>query len=490
MISLYHPKEVRCAEELAMQNGDDSISMINRAAHALFDFIFLKKLDITKVLILSGSGNNGADGLRLAHLLKEIGVHTDVFRIDSDKYTAENLHYAQFFPYFTELPDILDSYTLIVDALFGIGFHGTPSTEILEMISHVNRSNAVVLSVDIPSGVSSLDGKCVSAIKADYTCAMNCAKPGHYLYPGAEYCGEITVLNCDIPLPQTVSASILTSNDLPDILPKRPKRSNKGTFGRIMIIAGCKGMAGAAYFSAKAALLCGCGLVEIVCPEDNRTILQTLLPEAILTVYENELDFDCILSRISYCNALVLGPGLGQSPSARILCNRILTEASVPAVVDADGLNLCANTPLLANYRGPLVITPHPGEAARLTNKSIADILSDPLSTAKSLSNEQDCTVLLKDAHTIISTGEITNINVSGNDGMATAGSGDLLSGIIASLLSIELSPHYAASCAALIHGLAGDVCAKKHGTRSVTASRIAECIEEVFKQAESDQRS
>jgi NAD(P)H-hydrate epimerase len=179
---------------------------------------------------------------------------------------------------------------------------------------------------------------------------------------------------------------------------------------------------------------------------------------------------------------MILGPGLGKSEEARNLVSLLLKNLSIPAIVDADGLNLSANTDLLQNYRGPLAITPHPGEAARLLRKELKEITENPLESCKLLSEKYGCTVLLKDAHTLILTEERLNINLSGNNGMATAGSGDVLSGIVGALLAQRLDVHDAACFGAFIHGLAGDHAAKKHGKRSVTASRVLENIEETLK--------
>ncbi len=481
MINAYLPEAVKASERTAIAQGDDSFSMIHRAAQAVLDYIFENKLDTTRVFILAGYGNNGSDGILLGKMLLDLGIKVDIFRVDSPICCRENLYYSEQISLLNCFPPTLEEYTLIVDALYGIGFHGSPTTVDQQMIEAINESSVTVLSIDIPSGVNGLDGSCSLAIKADHTCAISCLKVGHLVFPGAEQCGIIKVLDCGIPLPKNAGATCLTHRDL-SFLPQRKRRSNKGCFGKIAVIAGSKGMAGASYFAAKAALLSGAGLVELFCPEENRVILQTLLPEAILRVYDGHTNLTQLIGEVSKCDAMILGPGLGRDHMAEQLVKMALKELSIPAVVDADGLNLSCKTNLLERYKGQLVITPHPGEASRILDIPIQEILDRMLYCCTLLSEKCSATALLKDAHTLIVTEGRLNVNLSGNDGMATAGSGDLLTGIIATLLAQGFPAHDAAAMGAFVHGLAGDLAAKKHGKRSLTASRIAEHIEDVFK--------
>ncbi len=484
MISSYLPSAVKQAENNAILRGDTAFSMIETAARELLDYIVKENLDCRRVFILAGCGNNGSDGLVLGRLLGELGIQTDVFRVNGGKYSHENTVLANSVPLLPRFPASLSGYTLIIDCLYGIGFHGQPTKEDIDLINAVNQSSATVLSVDVPSGVNAADGSYDLAIRADRTCAMNCLKPAHLIYPGAEICGKVTLLDCDIPLPDRSETQSLSLSDL-KFLPKRARRSNKGSFGRIAVVAGSKGMAGASYLSAKAALYSGAGLVEIFCPEENRIILQTLLPEAVLRVYTDATDLEELSSAVSQCDVMVLGPGLGRSRLSKNIVYRLLSDLCIPAVVDADGLNLCVGTSLLEEYEGELIVTPHPGEGARLLGCTVREVTDRILNSARTLSQRLCCTVLLKDAHTLICSKDRLNVNLSGNDGMATAGSGDVLTGIIAALLAQGLSAHDAAATAAYIHGLAGDLGAKKHGKRSLTASRITEYIEEVFKSAD-----
>lgn len=481
MRDIYHPNAVKNGEINAISKGDQATLMITRAATAILEYINeTPEIDTSSVLILAGKGNNGADGILLGKMLLELGCDVSFYKSNASQISKENAYFSHGVSFLNTPPTDFRPFTLIIDALFGIGFHGSMKEEDKELVIAVNNSKKTILSIDIPSGVNSANGSFEVAVKADYTCALNCYKPGHFLFPGAEQCGKITLLQVNIPLIDQPFMRALEETDLQK-LPKRPIRSNKGTFGKIAIVAGSFGMAGAAYFAAKAALLSGCGLVKIYTHKENRIILQTILPEAILSCYDEETNLTDLSREIALFDAMVLGPGLGMSDLSKALATSLLSNLSIPAVVDADGLNLCVGTNLLQNYKGSLIITPHPGEAARLLGCSVDKITENILENALTLSKKYACTALLKDAHTVIASQNEVYVNLSGNNGMATAGSGDILTGIIASLLAVGISPFQSGAYGAFIHGCAGDCSSKKHGTRSTTASRILDHIEEVF---------
>ena len=481
MIRFYHPKDVKNTELKAIACGDPSIEMIKRAANAILDHIIETDIAHDRVLIVAGKGNNGADGLYLGILLKDLGAHVDFYKANMAQGSDENLFFSKGPTFLKAFPEDLSSYSLIVDALYGIGFRGEPAPDDALLIQKINASPVAVLSVDLPSGVNGATGSATLAVNATYTCALNCLKAGHLIYPGAGHCGTISLLDCGIPLPVQAQGVALSEEDL-HTMSKRSARSHKGSYGKIGIVAGCSGMAGAAYLSACAAYFTGAGLVEIFTPEENRTVLQTLLPEAILYCYNEHTSMDGLLKELATCDAAVIGPGMGKSETSKTLVYTVLASLSLPCVIDADALNLCCQTEYIQNYKGDAVITPHPAEAARLLSCSVKDVLNDPLSCVRELSKKFDCTAVLKDAHTLIATGEELCVNLSGNNGMATGGCGDVLTGIIAALLVCEKEPHRAASLGVYIHGLAGDEASKKHGKRSMTASRVLESIEDVLR--------
>ncbi len=275
-------------------------------------------------------------------------------------------------------------------------------------------------------------------------------------------------------------------NDL-SLMPARPQKSNKGTFGRVLCICGSHSMAGAAYLSAKAALRTGSGLVEILTPECNRTVLQTLLPEAIVTVYDSDnVSEDIIDSALSRATSVVCGCGIGVSAASRKILARVLRSCEKPTVLDADALNLIARNPSLLKYTKGKILTPHPAEASRLTGKDISEITESIPTECRGLAKKYSLTCVLKDHNTAVSDGsERVYINTTGNSGMATAGSGDVLAGIIGGILSQNrdnaLSSLQAASLGVYIHGLAGDTAALTVGEYSLIASDIVDALPRVL---------
>lgn len=271
-------------------------------------------------------------------------------------------------------------------------------------------------------------------------------------------------------------------------LPYRPDESNKGTFGRVLCVCGSYGMAGAAYFAAKSALRTGAGLVEVLTVRENLPIIQTLLPEAIVTVYDSkELDVNIVSDALSRATVIVCGCGLGVTPTSRKLLAKIMRESSVPTVLDADALNLISRNPSLLKYARDCIITPHPGEMSRLTSLSVNEILSSPAGVCREFAKKHHLVCVLKNHSTAVSDGsDKVYINTSGNNGMATGGSGDVLAGIIVGILAQnsehKLTKTDAACLGVFIHGLAGNVAAEKLGKRSLIASDIIDALPYILK--------
>jgi|LSQX01.2.fsa_nt_gb hydroxyethylthiazole kinase-like uncharacterized protein yjeF len=273
-------------------------------------------------------------------------------------------------------------------------------------------------------------------------------------------------------------ADRVSNEDIIGMLPKRPAESNKKTFGRVLAVCGSYGMSGAAYLCAKAAYRSGCGLVEILTAEENRVILQTSLPEATVTCYKSDSpDYDTILSAASRADAIALGCGLGKNPAAHMVTERLLSAAAVPLVIDADALNIISEEPRLWGLiHAPVVITPHPAEMSRISRLDIDTILEDTTKAAADFAAERGVVCVLKTHSTAVTDGSRIYINTTGNSGMATGGSGDVLAGIIASLLAQQKGRQPLLETAALgvyIHGLAGDGAAESLGEHSVMASDI-----------------
>ena len=269
-------------------------------------------------------------------------------------------------------------------------------------------------------------------------------------------------------------------------LPARPAESNKGTFGRVLCVCGSKGMSGAAFLAAKAAYRVGAGLVQILTVEENRAILQGQLPEAIVTVYDPEApDLDLLRSLGERADALVIGPGLGISPASRRLVSFFLRYVKKPTVLDADGLNLLSANPSLLKHARGAILTPHPMEMSRLLGCSVEEVLADPQSVALEYAGAHGVTVVMKGHCTAVTDGgETLYLNRTGNSGMATGGSGDVLAGMIGGLLAYrgELSSLTVASAGVYLHGLAGDLAAARLSEHSVMAGDILESVPEAIR--------
>lgn len=342
------------------------------------------------------------------------------------------------------------------------------------------------------------------AVKADHTITFGHQKTGLLLYPGAEYAGEITVADIGFPQEATVKANPDTfyyeKHDL-GLLPSRKKYSNKGTYGKVLIIAGSKGMSGAAYLSAKAAYRTGAGLVKILTSEANRIIIQTSLPEALFSAYDEEgLNIDQrsqkLVSELQWASVIVIGPGLGQTKTAQELVETVLRKAEVPVILDADAINLISKKLNCNQAKGRLselsfllkentILTPHLMELSRLTGMTVTEIADNLIDTARQCSYNNKLIYAIKDARSVVSQAGRYYINVSGNNGMATGGSGDVLTGILGALIAQGLEPYDAACLGVYLHGLAGDEAARDKGTYSMMASDIVNSIGNVIKHAE-----
>ena len=474
--------------------GVPSVVLMERAALAVRDVILNRYPDVSDILVICGSGKNGGDGFAVARLLNMAGRRAEVLFVGKhDHMTQETAMQAEIFSRHggTVLPDGsgVKGYGLIVDALFGIGLCREVIGRYADLIHAVNRSDTPVLAVDIPSGINADDGHVLGcAVKADITVTMAFAKLGLVLYPGAEYCGEVIVADIGITAAglKDEPVTALEITDLGGLLPARRRTANKGTYGRLLLIAGTRNMAGAACLAAEAAYRTGCGLVCVYSHEENRVILQTSVPEAIFTPWTDEL-----ARWLDWADAVAIGPGLGQSEESLGLLTQVLRDWTGPLVIDADALNLMASHPELKPESGaPAIITPHPGEMSRLLNAgieeeqvSVSTIVSSPVSTAFEYACRSGFVTVLKGARTVVADNEETYLNLTGNEGMATGGSGDTLTGIIGSLLAQGMLPMEAAKTGVLLHGAAGDAAAADLGTRSVIAGDLSDYIPQVLEE-------
>lgn len=503
------------------QIGIPSMVLMERAALAVANCMKKHINYDDKIIAVCGTGNNGADAIAVARILKLQGYDTDVVIVGNtekcSKESNQQINIAENLGISIYNNVNISEYTIIIDGMFGIGLNQPVRGNYLDYIKSINNEENTVFSVDVPSGVSATNGKLLGdAIKANFTITFGYNKIGLILYPGCQYAGEVMV--ADIGFPQIKIEKndykyyIYENCDLSK-LPKRTDNSHKGSYGKVLIIAGSKGMNGACFLSSKAAYRTGAGLVKALIPRENRTIMQTMLPEAIISTYENETtlakaiisknkkrtelqteDVKKILKEISWANVIAIGPGLGTDKVARQILELVLNNAKVPVVIDADGINILAKT-INENLNGTnnsikerikvlkkllpenTILTPHLKELSRLLNLELNEIKDNILEVANVCTQDNGITFAIKDARTVVAYENNRFINTSGNSGMATGGSGDVLTGIIASLIAQGLSPSESASLGVYIHGLAGDIAVEEKNQYSLIASDIIDSL-------------
>lgn len=482
------PARMREIEGYAIgQLGIDGLILMERAALSLAQEI--RAASPRAVLAICGSGNNGGDAYACARILHLWGIRVDILPLRPvEKLSGDALKNAWIcqrlrIPFLENLPDGAN-YDVVIDGIFGTGLSRAPEGEFAAAIDWINRSGTKVYSVDIPSGVDGATGRVLGcAVRADVTVTFQWAKYGHFLYPGAELCGRLVTAEIGIPDPENwEDAEILDEALLASLLPERPRDAHKNTFGHALLIAGNRGMAGAAMLCTNACQRAGVGLTT-VCALENSVAphLQTRLPAAMCVGLEEDAKHTfppetgrVIRSALNGKTALGCGCGLGRT----LDCARPLEAAlaaPLPAVIDADGLyHLATRLDLLDARECETVLTPHPGEMARLLGRPV----EDPVKDAQTFAAAHRCVVLLKGACTVIAApdGRLT-FNVIGTSGMATAGSGDALTGIITALLAQGLSAYDAARAGAYLHAQAGLRAEKKFGAASMTAWDISECV-------------
>lgn len=490
--------------------GIPSMVLMEKAAMAVVRHTKELCSEKDTILAVCGYGNNGGDGIAAARILFMEGYNVAIIMVGEKERATKETKQQMKIAKKLGIPMLRkvkwEEYTVIVDAMFGIGLTRTITGEFRKVIEAINQSQAKVVAIDIPSGVCADDGKVFGiAVNADVTVTFGYQKIGCLLFPGSEYAGQVRVE--DIGFARgglSEPPSRFYFDETPEaLLPVRLKNSNKGTYGKVLVIAGSKNMSGAAYFAATAAYRMGAGLVRILTAKENREILQRQIPEAILTTYEtleagvSEKDAECIREAVAWASVIVLGPGLGMSATGAGIVNYVICESKVPMVIDADGLNIISR--LITEKVSPeegvegrirylaellpagTILTPHKKELSLLTGISLADLVGCLIDSSAPCTYNNDLIYVKKDVRTIVSFGNSDYINVSGNDGMATAGSGDVLAGIIAGLLAQGEAPKMAAMSGCYLHGLAGDAAAKKKGPRSMLASDILDAIPEVL---------
>lgn len=447
----------------------------------------------SKILFVVEGGNNGGDGLAAARILIEKGYFIDIYYIQDLKHISSSFKIQMEIlsnmgvRFLKSIPN--QDYDVIVDGIFGVGLSreivGTHRT-IIELL---NNKEAYKVAIDIPSGIDATTGKILGiALCVDCTITFGFKKLGMFFGEGMDYCGKIYCE--DIGFPKKAIYDIkpkIYTYDKSDLnkLPKRYSNSNKGTYGRVAVIAGSKDMSGAAFLCSKAAYMTGSGLVKIYTHETNRVILQSLLPEAIMQTYDScESALSCIADAVKWASVIVVGPGIGIDTISKHMLYQLLKDATVPIVADADALNILSeDMQPLKMTSAPLVITPHMKEMSRLLRMNVSDLKESRMQISNDFAEDMNVTVVLKDARTIVTNGNgYIYLNLVGNDGMSTGGSGDILSGIIAGMIAGGLALEEATKIGVYIHGLAGDCAKKKKGKYAMIASDILDSFGEVLR--------
>lgn len=492
------------------QIGIPSLVLMERAALKVVSHIESVAKKENSIAVVCGTGNNGGDGIAIARILYIQGYKVDLIILGNlEKLTKESeIQLSIVKKLGISIRSKLESneYNIIVDAMFGIGLQREIEGVYKETIEKINSLRAYIVAVDIPSGVDANTGKIKNvAIKADVTVTFGENKLGLLLYPGAFHAGKVIVEDIGFPRVAVENVSpkyhYFEKDDLRK-LPKRSSYSNKGSYGKVLIIAGSTNMTGAAYLSANAAYKMGCGLVKVLTSRSGVEVIRTLLPEAIYACYEDNNSETILKESIQWADAIVIGPGLSTGELAESLLFQLLKEQTKPTVFDADALQILANilnTRMVNNTKDRVrelssllpansILTPHLKELANLLSCSVDNIVKGFIDFPEYCTYNNKLIYVIKDARTIVAHCENRYVNVSGNHGMATGGSGDVLTGIIAGLIATGLKSYEAAELGVYIHGLAGDVAAEKRGYHSMLASDILEALPEVIK--ENDRRS
>ncbi len=469
--------------------------------------IFRDNVKGKHLAIVCGKGNNGGDGYVIARYLHQWGANVEVFLLGEREAVKGDalVNLIKLEPIGLAVHPILNSpthpdfrkYDMVVDAIFGTGFSGEVDPEVGKVIEAVNSSGTTVLAVDAPSGLNCDTGEQPKlCIRATYTATLALPKIGHYFYPGRSYCGLTKVIDIGIPAKaldgQRLSVNLTTPWQVHDMIPDREPTVHKGNAGKLFIVAGSEGMTGAATLAAQAAVKSGCGLVTVGCPKSLNDILEIKLTEAMTRPLPEVRSTRClalrglgdILHGIRNADAACLGPGVGRHHDTKELLGRLIASLDRPAILDADGLFPFSRKPeLLKASKAELVLTPHVGEFSRLAGTSIEEINQDKIKAVCAFAEATGKVVLLKGAPTIITSPDGSCfINPTGNAGMATGGSGDVLSGLVGALLALKMDAYEAAICGAFIHGWAGDLAQRAIGTFGMSAGDIISFLPKTFK--------
>jgi len=471
----------------------------------------IEKLHEKSVSVIIGKGNNGGDGMVVARTLFNMGVDTRCFLLSDPSAFKKDakMNYGILKKIGIEInvvdaPNKLDTLRdslletdVVVDAILGIGLEGnvrTPYSNVIEMINSLKH--LIIVSVDVPSGIDSNTGKVLgSGVKADYTITFGLPKLGFAFYPARDYLGNLSISNINMPYSllntSTLKRDLITTSMVKSLLIDRPQDSNKGTFGKLYILGGATGYSGAVCLTAKAALRAGVGLAYTAVPQSISSIIEANVLEAVKrplpTSTEGTIGIkakNTVLEDISKVNAIAIGPGMGRNFETAEIIKEILKNTNKNILIDADGLNLLStDVSILKGFKGNLILTPHPLEFSRLTGKTVEEILNSRVESAEQFAKEYKVVLVLKGNPTVIAGPDGgTRINLTGNSGLATGGSGDVLTGIISSLMAQGLTPLDAATAGTFIMGKCAERYAETKAEDALLPSDVIELIPEVIR--------
>jgi len=506
MKKLFETSKIRELDAYTIENEPiTSIDLVERAANVFVnEFCRRYTSHHTRIYVFAGQGNNGADALAIARLLNEQGYYVFTYLInptgmlspecETNKNRLKSEDYQRLIEIEKKfIPPKLEPQDIIIDGIFGSGLNRPLEGGFAKIVDYINHSESTVVSIDIPSGLFGDDNKNNNPqhiIQADLTLTFEFPKLSFLMPENAMYVGEWKELpigiHPDAYVKTKTSYGLITDEDVASLIKKRERFAHKGDFGHALLIAGSAGKMGAAVLAAKGCLRSGAGLLTAHIPGRGEVILQTTLPEAMVELDKNA-NYVTELPDISIYDTIGIGPGIGKADETRKLLQKLLETAHAqPLVIDADGLNLIAeNNELLHHLPEGTILTPHVGEFDRLTGSS--DNAYERIQKARSIAAEQKICIILKGAYTAVCTptGRIF-FNTSGNPGMATAGSGDVLTGIILGLLSQGYRPEEASVIGVYLHGVAGDLAAANLSEENMIADDIIQNLGIAFKQMHS----
>lgn len=483
-------------DKLSEKAGIESAILMENAGKNAAQEISNSISEKKDVLIVCGKGHNGGDGYVIARHLKRMGFDVSIYPYNIPKKgndpTYLNYRICKNIG-IDFIKDLSKKFDVIIDSILGIGLKLPLKEQLQSLLDILNKKNAFKIAIDIPTGLDSNTGIVGKyAFKSDLTITMELPKIGMYITPGNLFCGDIKV--SDIGIPSSIYSNIKFNNYAIDknlakyLLPKRSDNSHKGSFGKILLIGGSKSYPGAIMLSSKSAVKSGAGLVYSAFPESLSRTISSYIPDTIkIPLKETEegsidlSNFKKIIDVSNDMDAVLIGPGISDNKVTLNFVEMIVGEIDKPIILDADGLRILYNNSISIKT-DKLLITPHPGEAARVLGINADEINTKRLNFARLLSDKFKCTVLLKGYKSIITNGNETYINLSGNSALARGGSGDILSGIITAFMGNGMDILNAASLGSYLHGLTGEIASENLSKYSISMDELIAIIPEAFK--------